>query len=71
MRFQLIRKLDVPISGPLICKKALEFNVKFSGAPDYKASSGWLKNFKSLHGIRELEIQGEILSGDIDCAQKF
>ncbi|XP_003376749.1 jerky protein-like protein [Trichinella spiralis] len=32
---------------------------------NFVASSGWLRNFKSRHGIRELKIHGEKLSADI------
>ncbi|XP_069701118.1 uncharacterized protein [Periplaneta americana] len=53
-----------PISGPLLCEKALELNKKLGGSSDFKASTGWLKNFKSRHGIRELQIEGECLSSD-------
>ncbi|GFU65059.1 jerky-like protein [Trichonephila clavipes] len=48
-----------PISGPLLREKALKLNEKLGGSADFKASTGWLKNFKSLHGIRELQIEGE------------
>ena len=33
------RTLGEPISGPLVCGKALEFNDKLGGPPDFKASS--------------------------------
>ncbi|GFX27619.1 jerky-like protein [Trichonephila clavipes] len=33
--------------------------------------SGWLKNFKLCHGIRELQIKGKSLSGDKNSPQKF
>ena len=46
-----------PISGPLLCEKAIFFNTRLNGDPNFKASSGWLKKFKGRHGIRELEIQ--------------
>ena len=59
------RSMGEPISGPLLCEKALQFNEKLGGSPDFKASSGWLKNSKSRHGIRELQIEGEKLSGDV------
>lgn len=38
---------------------------------NFDASSGWLYSFKLRHGIRELDIQGEALSGDKDAAEKF
>lgn len=54
----------VSISGPILCEKALEFNVKLNGNPNFKASSGWLEKFKSRHGIRELNVSGEKFSTD-------
>ncbi|GFW49831.1 jerky-like protein [Trichonephila clavipes] len=42
-----------------------------SGLADFKVSTGWLKNFKSRHGIRELQIEGESLSGDNNSAHEF
>lgn len=65
------RSKGEPISGPLLCEKALVMNQKLGGPNDFKASTGWLKNFKSRHGIRELEIQGESLAGDAPAAEKF
>lgn len=43
------RNLGVPKSGPVLCEQALVFNSKMGGACDFKASSGWLKIFKSRH----------------------
>ncbi|GFS30004.1 2-(3-amino-3-carboxypropyl)histidine synthase subunit 2 [Trichonephila inaurata madagascariensis] len=40
-----------PVNGPMICDKALELNKLYNGAPDFKASSGWLQHFKSRHGL--------------------
>lgn len=65
------RSLGEPISGPLICEKALQFNEQLNGPKDFKASSGWLKNFKSRHGIRELDIEGEKLSSDLAAGRVF
>ena len=50
----------VPISGPILMAKSLMLNVKVNSEDDkFKASSGWLKNFQSRHGICQLAIQGE------------
>jgi hypothetical protein len=65
------RSLGEPISGPMLCEKALQFNKSLEGPADFKASAGWLNNFKKRHGIRELEIQGEKLSSDHVAAQTF
>lgn len=56
------RSEGIPLSGPIVCEKALLFNAKMNGDPNFKASAGWLHNFKSRHGIRELNIEGEKLS---------
>lgn len=71
MWFTQRRSLGEPMSGPLICEKALQFNEKLNGPKDFKASSGWLKNFKTRHGIRELDIQGEKLSSDLVAGCAF
>lgn len=55
------RSEGIPMSGPIIAEKALFFNAKLNGDPELKASSGWLDNFKSRHGVRELNIEGEKL----------
>lgn len=56
------RSEGVPLSGPMVCEKAILFNEKMNGNPEFKASSGWLKNFKNRHGIRELLVEGEKMS---------
>ncbi|KAI4469228.1 hypothetical protein MML48_2g00003618 [Holotrichia oblita] len=42
MWFAQRRSLEEPISGPLICEKALQFNEMFNGPKDFRATSGWL-----------------------------
>lgn len=56
------RSEGVPLSGPIVAEKALFFNTKLNGDPSFKASCGWLDNFKNRHGIRELNIEGEKMS---------
>lgn len=41
------RTSGVPISGPLICAKAIELNAKLGGDLEFKASIGWLDKFKN------------------------
>ncbi|GFT80595.1 jerky-like protein [Trichonephila clavipes] len=60
-----------PISGPLLREKALKLHEQLGGSADFKANTGWLKNFKSLLGIRELQIEGESMSGNKNSAHKF
>lgn len=71
MWFMQIRSQGQPISGPIICEKALQMNILLDGDPNFKATSGWLQRFKSRHGIRELDIQGEKLSADVASAEDF
>lgn len=47
------------------------FNKVFNGDTSFKASSGWLRNFKLRHGIRKTEIKGEKLSASSENAEKF
>ncbi|XP_003377571.1 conserved hypothetical protein [Trichinella spiralis] len=58
MWFLQKRALDEPIQ-----EKALAFSTKL-------VSSGWLRNLKSWHGIRELRIHGEKLSADTTAQQR-
>ena len=63
------RSQGVPISGPILMAKALE---KVNPGDDkFKASSGWLKNFQSRHGIRQLAIQGETMSANKESVGDF
>lgn len=41
------------------------------GVAGFKASTGWIRNFKNRHGIRELDIAGEKLYADSEAANKF
>ncbi|GFX56167.1 hypothetical protein TNCV_3062531 [Trichonephila clavipes] len=43
-----------PDIGPCVVRKTLKHNEKLGSSAGFKASTGWFRNFKSLHGIREL-----------------
>ena len=58
--FMQRRGKGAPVSGPLVCEKALILNGMLGGTPDFKATQGWLNRFKSRHGIRQLDIHGDI-----------
>jgi len=60
-----------PISGPLLYEKALQFNNKLGGDESFVASTRWLYRFKSRHRIRELEIQDQKMSANVDAASSF
>ena len=54
---------NVPISGPLICEKALYF-AESLGHKDFIASVAWLDKFKKRHSIIQKIMSGE--STDVD-----
>lgn len=64
------RSLGSPISGPILCEKAKILAEKL-GCSSFKASNGWLRNFKFRHGVRELDVSGEKLSADSKAAEEF
>ncbi|KAG5867736.1 hypothetical protein JTB14_010146 [Gonioctena quinquepunctata] len=61
------RSMGNPISGPILCEKAKILAEKL-GYSSFKASNGWLRNFKFRHGVRELDLAGEKLSADSAAA---
>ncbi|KHJ41139.1 centromere binding protein B, DNA binding protein [Trichuris suis] len=69
--FMQKRSIGQPISGPLLCEKALDFSIKLGGSSNFRASTGWLQKFKKRHWIREIEIHGEKLSASESSASKF
>ncbi|XP_016905758.1 jerky protein homolog-like isoform X1 [Apis cerana] len=46
------RENGIPVSGPILRKKALSLNKKLGGDPTFTASVGWLGRWKARHGIR-------------------
>lgn len=71
MWFMQERERGVPLSGPIIQEKALSLNRKLRGDPAFTASVGWLGRWKDRHGIRQLTVTGEILSGDIAASEDY
>lgn len=70
--FKQKRAEGVPISGPLLCEKALELGKIIQGEDTkFKASEGWKWRFCQRHGIRQLSFQGEKLSADKEAADQF
>lgn len=61
------RSLEVPLSGPILIQKAIKMNTKMNGNPKFKDSVGWLEKFKMHHDIRQLSIEGKIMSADSNC----
>nr|XP_012140925.1 PREDICTED: jerky protein homolog-like [Megachile rotundata] len=65
------RTIGTPITGPILCEKALQLNKKIGGSTNFKASKGWLRNFKARHGIRLLNIQAEKQSINAEAGETF
>lgn len=59
------------MSGPTIAAKAKIFFDLLGLEGNFDASSGWLHRFKKRHGIREIGLHGEKLSGDQQAADDF
>lgn len=69
--FKQKRAEGIPISGGLLCEKAVELSKILRPESNFKASSGWRWRFCQRHGIRELSLQGEKLDANTDAAKKF
>ncbi|XP_058800605.1 jerky protein homolog-like [Phymastichus coffea] len=69
--FEDERAAGTPISGSYLQEKALELHKAKGLEGDFKASNGWLNNFKKRYGIRELSMQEEKLSADSIGAEDF
>jgi len=56
--FQDVRSRNVPLTGPLIREKALEF-AKMLKVENFQASVGWLNRFRERYGVLSKCISGE------------
>ena len=70
------RSQGMPISGPILCEKALQlYNKLHEGEGEsvspFTASRGWLWRFCGRHGLRQLSVQGEKLSADSATPDPF
>lgn len=54
-----------------MCEKAKSFYRENHGDDNFKASAGWLENFKHRYGIRQLSITGERLSSNAAVVEPF
>ncbi|XP_055711347.1 jerky protein homolog-like [Phlebotomus papatasi] len=64
--------VGMPISGPLLRGKALEFHKQFQDGPiNFTASTGWLDKWKKRHGMRRLTVSGESLSSNEEMLPEF
>lgn len=69
--FTQCRAKGLPVSGPILQEKALQFNKEIGSETDFKASEGWLEKWKNRYGVRKLQISGEKLSADENAVEEF
>lgn len=69
--FKQKRTEGIPISGLIVCEKAKWFHENLKIEDKINALQDWLFKFKTCHGIRQLDIQSECLSGDLTAATLF
>lgn len=67
-----VRGKGLPVSGPLLQEKALQFhrNLEYE-ISDFTASAGWLDRWKKRYGVHQLTIKGESLSANKDALTDF
>lgn len=58
------REMGLPLSGPMICEKALFLNDRLNGSEKFKATTGWLDAFKRRYGIKISQEEVIFSSGD-------
>jgi hypothetical protein len=61
----------MPVSGLICAKQAKLFFETLRMEGTFDVSSGWLTTFKQWHGMCEINIQGETLSGNVTAANEF
>ena len=67
--FKQKRMEGVPITGPILCEKAVQLHKKLYGdQSQFSSSTGWQWRFCKRHGIRNLSLQGEKLSADNEAS---
>ena len=69
--FSLLRSEGVTITGPMLQEKGLDLAKKMGEEGARQFSDGWLHRFKVHHGIRKLDISGELKSANLPLAEEF
>ena len=57
--FRQKRMEGIPVSGPMLRKKALLLNKMLNGSDNFIASDGWKWRFCQRYGIHQLSLQGK------------
>jgi hypothetical protein len=68
--FHQARDKAIPLSGPILQSKALEFASQLDIA-DFKASNGWLEKFKACHAIKAFTLSGKSAGVDLQTVDDF
>jgi len=68
--FKQCRDANVSIGGPILKEKAENF-AKSLGHEQFKASNGWLENFKKRHGIAFRKVCGESAAVSDDVVNEW
>jgi hypothetical protein len=69
--FTTMRSEGKPVTGPMIIEKAKSFYDEMKITDKCTFSEGWLRNFKQRHGIRKRDVSGEVLSADVEAAERY
>ena len=70
--FKQKRMEGVPISGPILCEKAVQLHKKMYGEEsNFSGSTGWQWRYCKRHGIRNLSLEGEKLSANTEASATF
>ena len=70
--FKQKRMEGIPISGPILCEKAVQLHKKMYGEESsFSGSTGWQWRFCKRHGIRNLSLEGEKLSAHTETSATF
>ena len=68
------RSKGAPVSGVLLQEKARSFFAKLhldADSQSFKGSTRWLTKFNKRHGIKSVQLRGEILSSDLSAVHTF
>lgn len=70
--YENLRGKGLPVSGPLLQEKAIQFKKQIKGDDgEFTASDGWLDRWKKRFGVRQMTISGEALSANKDAVPDF
>ncbi|XP_041377364.1 tigger transposable element-derived protein 6-like [Gigantopelta aegis] len=68
--FNQARSKTLPISGPILKEKALQFAEQL-GIADFKASDGWLTSWKTRFNIKQFKVSGESAGVNHDVVDDY